>query len=330
MKERLQCVTTVWVRTHVARTCFCCTVCARTYSSSCVCTYTHGTECLQKGSLHMCRFSPSRFLPSHVSPIFAVPWRSLGDHSRPRLNWRSRPHFLFVLTCHTSAGGRAPLRTCTSKFCYFAKSDANTGYEPKKFDKNTSVDHDMMLIVDPNHNFSDFLKKISPTFSKTTNENTSQLGVHTDWICFGFFSLVTWFFRWKEKKAIGKPLLETEKIENVLLSVLQSQCQRKINGMVLLWVWRVTESLTRNSLSESSILMEENFREHIERRAHQIFLVKIQFRESYIRLSPTWRSQSWSEETLKMHQLRRNLSLNLKDNFCWKPIRACSTRKMFV
>ena len=54
---------------------------------------------------------------------------------------------------------------------YLAKSALNTGYEPKKFDKNTSVDEDAMPINDPDHNFSDF--------SKATNENTSQFGVHT-------------------------------------------------------------------------------------------------------------------------------------------------------
>ena len=52
-----------------------------------------------------------------------------------------------------------------------AQSDANTGYEPKKFDKNTSVDDDTTLINDLNHKFSDF--------SKTTNENTRQFGVPT-------------------------------------------------------------------------------------------------------------------------------------------------------
>ena len=43
--------------------------------------------------------------------------------------------------------------------------------EPKKFDKNTSVDSDTMPTNDPNHNFSDF--------SKTTKENTRQFGVLT-------------------------------------------------------------------------------------------------------------------------------------------------------
>ena len=62
-------------------------------------------------------------------------------------------------------------RNCIAMFGYLAKSDANTGYEPKKFDKNTSVDDDTTLINDPDHNTSDF--------SKTTNENTRQFGVPT-------------------------------------------------------------------------------------------------------------------------------------------------------
>ena len=68
-----------------------------------------------KRYLHMCRFSPSRLLPSHVSPIFAVPARSLRDHSWLRLHWRSRPHVLAVLICPKSAG-HAPRRTCIAKF----------------------------------------------------------------------------------------------------------------------------------------------------------------------------------------------------------------------
>ena len=48
---------------------------------------------------------------------------------------------------------------------------ANTGYEPKEFDKITSVDSDTMLINDPDHNTSDT--------SKTMNENTGQFGILT-------------------------------------------------------------------------------------------------------------------------------------------------------
>ena len=39
------------------------------------------------------------FSLSHVSAVFAVPARSLRDHSRLRLHWRSRPHVLAILTC---------------------------------------------------------------------------------------------------------------------------------------------------------------------------------------------------------------------------------------
>ena len=53
-------------------------------------------------------------------------------------------------------------RACASphedeQFGYLAKSALNTGYEPNKFDKITSVDNDTMLIDDPNLNeISDF------------------------------------------------------------------------------------------------------------------------------------------------------------------------------
>ena len=65
-------------------------------------------------------------------------------------------HNLAVLSRPKSAG-HAPLRTCIEKFGYLAKSDANIGYEPKKFDKITSVDSDTMLIDDLDLNeISDF------------------------------------------------------------------------------------------------------------------------------------------------------------------------------
>ena len=62
------------LRTHspVARTFFCA---QRAHSALRTLlmrvTHTHGVSV--KRCLHMCRFSPSRFLPSHVSPVFAVP-----------------------------------------------------------------------------------------------------------------------------------------------------------------------------------------------------------------------------------------------------------------
>ena len=52
------------------------------------------------------------------------------------------------------------------QFGYLATSVLLTGYEPKEFDKITSVDVDTPPINDPDHNISDF--------SKTTSENTGH------------------------------------------------------------------------------------------------------------------------------------------------------------
>ena len=137
-------------------------------------THTHGSSVHKKVFAHVSLISPSRFLPSHVSPVFfAVLARSLRDHCRlrpPRLHQQSHLHDLAVLSRPKSAG-HAPLRTCIVKFGFLAKFGLTTGTEPKEFDKITSVDNDTMLINDPNHNFSDF--------SKTANENTGQFGVPT-------------------------------------------------------------------------------------------------------------------------------------------------------
>ena len=69
-------------------------------------------------SQHMeCLCFPSRFLPSHVSPVFAVLVHSLLHP--PSV------HNLAVLHRPKSAQ-HAPLRTCIEEFGYLAKSDANT------------------------------------------------------------------------------------------------------------------------------------------------------------------------------------------------------------
>ena len=57
------------------------------------------------------------------------------------------------------------------EFGYLADSTHSTGYEPKKIDKNNSVDDDTTLINDPDQNISDF--------SKTTNESTALFSVLT-------------------------------------------------------------------------------------------------------------------------------------------------------
>ena len=102
------------------------------------------------------------------SPVlcFTRPCCSCTVTSRPP----SRPHVLAALTCPKSAG-HAHLRTSAMEFGHLAKSALNTGYEPKKFDKITSVDSDTMLIDDPD------LNEVSD-FTKTTH-NTGLFGVLT-------------------------------------------------------------------------------------------------------------------------------------------------------
>ena len=72
----------------------------------------------EKGVCRMSVFvSLSRLLPSHVSPVSAVPLRPLQHPLSV--------HNLAVLHRLKSAG-HAPLRTWIEKFGYLAKSDANT------------------------------------------------------------------------------------------------------------------------------------------------------------------------------------------------------------
>ena len=96
----------------------------------------------------MCVISLHRLLPSHVSPVFAVPLRSFRHHV---------PVHLLAELSRPESAGHAQLRTCIDKFGYLAKSDANTGCGPTQFDKITSVDNDTMLFDDPDlDEISDF------------------------------------------------------------------------------------------------------------------------------------------------------------------------------
>ena len=66
--------------------------------------------------------------------------------------------------------GPAHFRTSGGEFGYLADPTHSTGYEPKEFDKITSVDGDTTPVNDPNiDNISDF--------SKITRENTGLFGV---------------------------------------------------------------------------------------------------------------------------------------------------------
>ena len=52
----------------------------------------------------------------------------------------------------------------------------------------------------------------------------------------------------------------------------------------------------------------------------KLFLVKIQFRENHIRMSTGWKSRIQSEEIRNALYSNHSVSLNLKDDNCWKPI----------
>ena len=101
---------------------------------------------------------------SHVSPIFAVSVRriSLAFPVRTVLAERACPE------CE----GHAHLRTSAVESGYMAKTVLNTGYEPKEFDKTTSVNGDTTLIDDPDlDNISDF--------SRVTQESTGLTSITT-------------------------------------------------------------------------------------------------------------------------------------------------------
>ena len=84
-----------------------------------------------------------------------------------------------------------------------------------------------------------------------------------------------------------------------------SDAQRRVYGTVPgVILFRLTEnSCLMNEISENTLIEELNKR----------FLVKLQFRENYTRLSTTWRSKIWSEEIQNTHYSSHSVSLNLKD-----------------
>ena len=165
---------------------------------------------------------------------------------------------------------------------------------PKELDKTTSVDGDRTPINDPDHDISNFSKN-------TPNENTGLFGVPRV-----FKSSVSHVSR-------GNFALQRGTQESMQSgSVLQSRVQRKVDGTVL--------GVILSGLTEDTILMNEISENTLNAKINRIFLVKIQFRENYTRLSTAWTSKIWSEEIQNTHQSSHNVSMNLKDDNYWKPI----------
>ena len=165
------------------------------------------------------------------------------------------------------------------EFGYLATSALNTGYEPKEFNKITSVDDDTMLINDP-------------TSRKSTNENISV------WIlCFARFSLVILFLREKAKKACNRETVAWQREREERQGFCDQSCRidvnEKVDGTIL--------KVILFGLTEDSILMNETSENTLNEGINRIFRVKIQFRENDSRLSTTWRSKIWSDEIQNTH-----------------------------
>ena len=155
---------------------------------------------------------------------------------------------------------------------------------------------------------------ISPTSPKPRTR-TLENSLFTQYLnpLFRTFFMMILLFGLKSKESMqsgNRCLTERERKEKVSWSVMQSRCQRKVNGTVSVWFW---------SLSENSILMDEIFENIFNEELNMVLLV-IQFRENYMWMSTTWRSKIQSEEIQNTHYSSHKESLNFKDNNYWKPI----------
>ena len=129
----------VYIHSLVARTFFCCTVCLRTSAHLHACAHTRMAQVSAKKVFAYVSFlsiSPSPF--SCLTHLLLSPYDSLSLSTFPSTH-----------SCRTYLSSKR--RACApphedEKFGYLAMSALNTGYEPKKFDKITSVDSDTMLI----------------------------------------------------------------------------------------------------------------------------------------------------------------------------------------
>ena len=144
-------------------------------------------------------------------------------------------------------------------FGYLAKFLPHTGYEPKEFDKITSVDIDTILINDPNHDFSDF--------SKThEREHWPIRCSYSVWILsFARFSWVMLFLREKAKKACNRE------------TVARQRKRRERRFFVISAAESKSMKNRRNSVRSHSLQTHKEFysderdlRGHLQWRAQQV------------------------------------------------------------
>ena len=233
--------------------------------------------------MHACHFSLDS--PSHFScftrPYLCLPCCSLTVTSRPLLEAQVKrtPH--------------------DELFGYLAKSALNRGYEPKKFDKITSVDNDTTL-TDDIYDFFEIHRKNIGQFGVSAVFEFSVSHVSHWWFCFSE--------RKQRKHATGKQLLdrEEEKKEKVLWSVLQGWCQWKVDGTRIR-----SHSPTTHRQFDSD---DRDLRVHLEWRAQQASLGENSAQKKDTRLNTTRRSKIRNEEIQNTQYLSHNENMNLKED----------------
>ena len=87
--------------------------------------------------------------------------------------------------------------------------------------------------------------------------------------------------------------------------MLENRCQEEVEGTV--------QGVILIRLTENSILTNEISESTLNEELNKLFMVKIQFRENYTRLSTTWRSRIQNEEIQNMHCLSHKRALNPTD-----------------
>ena len=243
--------------------------------------------------LHLCMssisVSPS---PLSCSPaVLAVPWRSFRDHFPVRT---------VLAELYPTQKRQAHFRTSAEEFGYLAKSGLHTGYEPKQLDKTTPADGTTPSNDPDRDSISDF--------SKTTRENTGLFGVPTVFgtsvshVSHGDFALQRESWARMPRETVARQR-EKQRREKVRWSVLQSRCQRKVDGTALgVMLFRLTESCSD----------EQDLREHLERRAQQAFIGE-NFSSEKITRDRVQHGDP-KEEIQKTHSSSHCVSLNLKDD----------------
>ena len=159
------------------------------------------------------------------------------------------------------SAGQTHFRTSAGEFGQLADPTRSTSYEPKEFDKITSVDGDTTPINDPNHDSMS-------NFSKITRENTEQFGVPSMFetsvshVSHGEFALQREIQESVPRETVARQRERAER-EGSLISVAESMSRKSRRKRIK------SHSLQTHREFCSD---ERDLREDLERRAQQAVL----------------------------------------------------------